>query len=66
MEDLWSTVGVGYWLFACIKSGMGERGEGNSLQNKHKDGMSIFLLPGIVYAKEGKEEERLWWLVAYG
>ena len=33
---------------------------------KTNDAMSIFLLPAIVYAKEGKEEERLWWLVASG
>ncbi len=30
---------------------------------KTNDGMSIFLLPAIVYTKERKEEERLWWLV---
>ena len=27
---------------------------------KTNDGMSIFLLPVVVYAKERKEEERLW------
>ena len=28
--------------------------------------MSIFLLPEVVHTKEGKEEERLWRLVACG
>ena len=33
---------------------------------KTNDRMTVFPLPAIVYSKEGKEEERLWWLVAYG
>ena len=33
---------------------------------KTNDVMNKFMLPTIVYAKEGKEEERLWWLVACG
>ena len=28
--------------------------------------MTVFPLPAIVYTKEGKEEERLWWLVDCG
>ena len=30
---------------------------------KTNDGMSIFLLPAIVYTRKGKEEERLCWLM---
>ena len=33
---------------------------------KTNDAMSIFLLPEVVHTKEGKEEERLWRLVARG
>ena len=33
---------------------------------KTNDAVNKFLLPAIAYSKEGKEEERLWWLVACG
>ena len=33
---------------------------------KTNDKMTVFPLPAIVYTKEGKEEERLWWLVDCG
>ena len=31
---------------------------------KANDAMNKFLLSAVVHAKEKKEEERLWWLVA--
>ena len=33
---------------------------------KTNDAVNMFLLPAIVYSKEGREEERLGWLVDWG